>query len=317
MLTVAICICTFRREELLRELLETLSRLRFSKVPTPHLRVVVVDNDPQASAQQISASVPLPWPTIYAVEPSRGITYARNRAIAEAGADFIAFIDDDETPSPYWLDELLWAQMEFKADVVSGPVLPKYAEAVPGWVKRGGFFDALKLTTGTVRHTCACNDVLIAAHVFTRVTGFDDAFALSGAEDTNFFLRVRNAGYTIIWCQEATVFEVVSAKRATIAWLLRREFQTGNGWIFCELGLNPNPRAWILRLGKAVAHVVTGTLGGAVRLLCIDSVGVVRSLQRMSLGIGMLVGLFGHRFLAYRATSPETQGAEQPLQIRT
>jgi GT2 family glycosyltransferase len=234
------------------------------------------------------------------VEQQRGITYARNRALIEAGAvDFIAFIDDDEFPAPEWLDTLLWTQANFAADVVSGPVFPKYSPEIPDWVKRGGFFKPRVFATGTGRKTCACNNVLIGTHVFRRVHGFDDAFALSGAEDTNFFLRVRRAGYKIVWSQQAVVYEVVSAQRGTVSWILRREYQTGNGWVFCER-CSDSLGSWILRFFKGGGHVVIGTTIAIWRLLTMNKAGVVCSLQRVSLGTGMLAGLIGHRFLAYQ-----------------
>ena len=303
---VAICICTFKRPDLLRELLHGIGNLVFRKVQGPEIHIVVVDNDDSKSAEQVCGNASVPWPLTYVAEPRRGITYARNRAIAEAGAvDFISFIDDDETPSTHWLDELLAAEREFTADVISGPVFPAYATDTPDWIKRGRFFEARTAISGSPRQTCACNNILIADHVLDRVPRFDDAFALSGAEDTDFFLRVRLAGYTIVWSQEAVVFETVPSQRATIAWLLRREYQTGNGWVFCEAGGDRSLRNWALRFCKAAVHVILGLANAALRFVLMDKVGVVRSLQRVSMGIGMLAALAGHRFLAYRTATTE------------
>lgn len=298
---VAICICTFRRQELLRDLLQGITRLTFSKSQTPQIQIVVVDNDEGASAREVCGTVAGPWPIQYTMEPRRGITYARNRAMTEAGpVDFIAFIDDDEVPSAQWLDELLHAQAEFAADVVSGPVLPRYAPEVADWVKSGKFFEPRISATGTVRNTCASNNVLIGTHVFKRVHRFDDAFALSGAEDTNFFLRVRQAGNKIVWSQDAVVSEAVSTQRATVSWILRREYQTGNGWVFCEAAMDGRLRNWIFRFCKASGHVVIGSARAIWWLVLSDKVATVRALQRLSLGVGMLAALAGHRFLAYQ-----------------
>jgi succinoglycan biosynthesis protein ExoM len=306
---VAVCICTFRRQKLLRELLHGLAKLTFRKVSVPQLEIVVVDTpDDSGSAQDICETASLPWPIKYVIEPRRGLTYARNRAIAEAGAvDFVALIDDDEVPSPQWLDEHLWAQAEFTADVVSGPALPKYTPEVADWVKGGGFFDRQVVATGTPRRSCPTNNVFVGTHVFERVPKFDDAFALSGAEDTDFFLRVSNAGYRIVWSQEAAVFESVSAKRGTVAWILRREYQTGNGWIFAEATLDNRLRSWIFRFSKAWGHVLIGSANAIWRSVLLDRAAVVRYLRRVSLGIGMLAALGGHRFLAYQYV-PVDQG---------
>lgn len=304
---VAICICTFRRPELLSGLLNGIAGLRFHRVQEPQIQIVVVDNDEQASSREICGGARLPWPIHYVVEPVRGITPARNRAITEAGeVDFIAFIDDDEVPTARWLDELLATQCEFAVDVVSGPVLPKYAPEVPEWVKNGRFFEPPIFVTGSSRNTCASNNVLMAIHILERVPGFDAAFALSGAEDTNFFLQVRKAGHKIAWSQAAAVFELVPAHRGTILWMLRREFQTGNGWVFCETAVDGRFRRRASRFLRACGHVALGSVAALWQLIRLNKSAFVRSLQRVSKGMGMLAGLAGHRFLAY-----ETQNLQQ------
>jgi len=299
---VAICISTFRRQKLVRELLQGIGKLTFCKVPAPELRVIVVDTpDESGNAREACETTSLPWPVRYVVEPRRGLTYARNRAVAESGAvDFVAFIDDDEIPSAEWLDELLWTQAEFKADVVAGPVFPRYAPEVAGWIRAGDFFTSLPRATGTRCRSCATHNALAGTQVFTKVPSFDDSFALSGAEDTDFFLRVARAGYKIVWSQEAMVFEYVSAARGTVAWILRREYQTGNGWVFCEAVLDGRLRTRLLRFCKACGHIVIGLATAVWRSFLLDGAAVLRSLRRVSLGVGMLAAHAGHKFLAYQ-----------------
>lgn len=298
---VAICVGTFRRQELLRELLGGIAKLEFQKVPAPQIQIAVVDNDAAGSAENVCRSAPDRYPVKYVIEPRRGITYVRNRAITQADdVDFIAFIDDDEIPHPSWLDELLSVQAQFSADVVSGPVVPHYASDVPGWIRNGQFFEPPKLATGAERQACATNNVLIARHVFSHVSVFDDFFALSGAEDTDFFLRVVRAGYKIVWSQRAIVFETISRRRANIRWIIRREYQTGNGWAFCEMNGAVDMRTWSARFAKACAHIVVG-IGQAIwSSLLLDRGAAVHALRSTALGAGMITGLAGHKFLAYR-----------------
>jgi succinoglycan biosynthesis protein ExoM len=91
------------------------------------------------------------------------------------------------------------------------------------------------------------------------VPRFDNSFALSGAEDTHFFLRVSHAGYKIVWSQDAVVFEQVCAARGTVIWILRREYQTGNGWIFCEASLDSRLGRRAFWFSKACGHVILGS----------------------------------------------------------
>lgn len=301
---VAICISTFRRQALLRELLEGIAKLTFRKVAAPQLEVVVVDTpDDSGGAHEVCETVSLPWPIKYVIEPRRGLTYARNSAISAAGpVDFIAFIDDDEIPSVAWLDELLWAQAEFGADVVCGAVVARYSPEVVGWIRAGNFFDSPPRFTGTPCKTGATHNVLVGTHVLEKVPKFDDTYALSGAEDTDFFLRATQAGYKIVWSQEAVVHEFISAKRAGVAWILRREYQTGNGWVFCEANVDGGLRSRMVRLTKASAHIAIGLVSAIWSSLLFDRAATVRSLRRVTLGAGMLTALAGHRFLGYQTS---------------
>jgi glycosyltransferase involved in cell wall biosynthesis len=309
---IAICIGTFQRRELLRNLLTGISQLTFCKVPTPEIEVIVVDNDASGSAREICEAVELPWRKKYVIEPRRGIAYVRNRALHEAGnTNLIAFIDDDEVPCALWLDELLWTQRKFSADVVTGPVLPRFATGVADWVKQGEFFERPKYETGDSPDLSSTNNALVRTEVFSCISGFDDQFQLTGGEDIQFFLRVARAGYRIIWSQDAAVFETVSKERASFAWILHRGYQGGNSWALCESSLDGRARVRMARFAKACVHVVGG-VGMVLIGFFSGRAGVSRALQRACLGAGMLTGLFGRKYLAYASNgaAPIEQNAK-------
>ena len=307
---IAICIGTYKRPELLRALLLGISHLIFCKEPPPQIEIIVVDNDHLRTAEPICASVTLSWPLRYFVEQRRGIAHVRNRAVQEAGAvDSIAFLDDDEVPTPHWLDELLFAQRRFHADVVAGPVLPQFAPGAPAWVSTSRLFHRPAFSTGQSLQICSTNNALVRSAVFLRVPAFDICFNLSGGEDTHFFLRVRKAGHSIVWSQEAIVSESIPRERANFPWLLRRGYQCGNTWSFCELSLDDRLRTRALRFLKASGHVANGLASTAVSVFA-GKAALARSLQTVCLGLGMLTGLAGHKFLAYQ--SPKVGLATKP-----
>lgn len=149
---VAIGVLTYKRPDGLKRLLAGLELLTFDKVSTPDVHVLVIDNDPEASAQEdcIQRQGSYRWKLGYSHEPRRGISHARNRALdlSMEGYDGIAFIDDDEEPAPDWLDQLLFVQQEYGADVVTGPVLPRMVEPAPAWSKKGRFYERSRHPTG-------------------------------------------------------------------------------------------------------------------------------------------------------------------------
>jgi succinoglycan biosynthesis protein ExoM len=303
---VAVCIATFRRRELLGQLLTGLSDLTFCKMPTPEITIVVADNDSLRTAEDTCRTAVLPYQIKYIVESRQGIAQARNRAILEAGTvDFIAFIDDDEVPCPVWLDELLWAQAWYRADVVSGPVLPEFAPDVPEWVKAGRFFDRPLHVSGCSLDTCNAGNVLVRSEVFETVGAFDEQFALTGGEDTQFFQRVHQAGHTIVSWREAFVHESVPRSRGNVRWLLQRGYQAGNSWVLGEASLDPRTSARVVRVFKACGRVIRGVFSAGISVF-LGKAAIVRSLRDLLIGAGMLAGLAGRNYQAYGSAATDS-----------
>jgi len=304
-LRAAICIATFKRTKLLRELLGGISELTFQKVPAPEIQVIVADNDARGSAADVCKSVPSPWPVKYVIEPQRGISQTRNRAISEVGdVDFIAFVDDDERPDPAWLDELLWAQKEAGADAVSGPIIPSFTPDVPGWVKAGNLFNRPDHAPGDSLDFCSTGNVLIRRAVFDRIPAFDERFALTGGEDTHFFLRVSRAGFKIVWSPSAIVRERISVDRANLGWLLRRAYRGGNSWVLVESTLDKRVPTRLIRVAKAFGRIIQGSLRAPVSLF-MGKASITKSLQKICLGAGMLTGLADWDYQEYKSAGSD------------
>jgi len=147
---IAVCVCTYKRPQMLQRLLDDLSVQEADG--TFEFSIVVADNDPSQSAEPVvsafatRSSVPI----TYAVEPQQGICRVRNRAIEYATGNFIAFIDDDEFPDRRWLLELFRTCNVDGVDGVLGPVLRHFDETPPQWVIKGNFERRPRHATGFV-----------------------------------------------------------------------------------------------------------------------------------------------------------------------
>jgi succinoglycan biosynthesis protein ExoM len=310
---IAICIGTFLRARPLRELLVGISRLTFRQNPAPDIKIIVVDNDPLGSAQDTCQVADCCFPLRYVIEPHRGIAHVRNRAVREAGAvDFLAFIDDDEIPSPEWLDESLWAHSEYKAEIVTGPVNPEFSKGTPEWIRKGRFFERPEFQTGSLLEKCSTNNVLVAREVFDSVPGFDERFQLTGGEDSHFFLRARRAGFRIVWSQQAMVREPISPDRANLRWILHRGFQVGNSWVLCEMSFDDRFQVRCARFVKASVRLFTGA-ATTLASLFLGRTALARSLREAWVGAGMLAGLSGHQFSAYKSAGTASMKPVAPL----
>jgi GT2 family glycosyltransferase len=286
---VAVCICTCKRPQGLLRTLRALDALEFAGA-APELAVVVVDNDAQGSARTTveAARAELRWPLVYAVEPRQGIPFARNaclRVAFEHGARLVAFIDDDETPAPSWLSGLLQTLEREQADVVTGPVVPILPEPMPEWAERGAFFTPARHPTGTRLDRAFTNNVLVRREALERLPSwFDERMALTGGSDTHLFQRMAQAGASIVWCDDALVYDHVPASRVTTRWLMQRWYRVGSVTTFVRKDTQPLSKAL---LTTAAATARAGVVGTA---LC--AAGVVG---------GKHVRVKGARWLAYAA----------------
>ncbi len=299
---VAICIVTYRRPAQLERLLDCLKTLVFASTP-PDVRIVVVDNDPACSAVAVCKRVAQTarWPLDYVAEPQPGIAPARNAAARTVRdwADWIAFVDDDETPEPPWLQELLTVQEVQQADAVAGPVLPRFEPTAPDWLARSGLFERPRRPTGTIVAHAATGNVLVRASIFQNDgMAFDRRFALTGGEDAHLFRRLSRGGYKLVWADEAVVHEHIPASRATVRWLVRRAFRTGNGMGRIDRDLDGS-RAIPVIAGKGVVWMLTG--GGAVVAgLLGGRATALRGFRYIAYGMGLLASLAGLRYQEYK-----------------
>lgn len=227
--TISVCICTYKRPQLLGRALAKLgkqaSRGRFT------YSIIVADNDCQQSARSVveefcTGSL---IEAIYCVEPEQNIALARNRALENAKGDYVAFIDDDEFPASDWLATLLSACEKYGADGVLGPVRPWFDKPPPDWIIRGKFCERPDHATGSLLHwkQTRTGNVMFKRRVLSEISPpFRPEFG-NGGEDQDFFRRLIEKGHRFIWCNEAVVHEVVPRERWKRRYMFRRALLRG------------------------------------------------------------------------------------------
>lgn len=229
--TVTICVCTFRRPEMLKKLLralksqETGGRFDFS--------VLVVDNDGARSGADVvtSAMAGSSFPIEYDVEPEQSISAARNRAVHNAKGDLVAFIDDDEFPDDHWLGRLLETLDRTGADGVLGPIRPHFDNPPPAWLVKSGILDRTSYRTGeTIEDPTdtRTGNALVARRLFDGEDGsFDLRYGKTGGGDVDFFNRMMLKGRRFVFCDEAVVYETVPPERQRKSYYTKRAFTRG------------------------------------------------------------------------------------------
>ena len=141
---LTVVICTRDRPAALRRTLESLGRQSDTDFD-----VLVVENAPsQPSARDVVRDSGLRR-CRYTLEPTPGLSRARNRGLRELETDYVAWLDDDETADASWI---YWLKQGFshvsRPDAVCGPMLPAEleTEAQVRFEQYGGFNKGRDLT---------------------------------------------------------------------------------------------------------------------------------------------------------------------------
>ncbi|MFZ4164327.1 glycosyltransferase family 2 protein [Brevundimonas sp. NPDC058933] len=291
---VAVIIPTLRRPEMLERAVRSV--LGQTGVANRLREIVVVDNDPQATARDVTtrlaaeASVPIIWRHA----PRPGVATARNQGLAVTTASLIAFLDDDESASPDWLKALLSAQAQTGADAVFGPIRGRVPDGT-GWTRSylERFFsregpDQTQLID--IPHGCG-NSLLVRATALPGAAPFNAAADQSGGEDDALFAALKARGGRFGWSADAWVDEFAPPHRATLRYALARAFAYGQGPSQTAAAARewPSVARW-MAIGAAQT-VVWGA--AALGLTLIASPRRAELLDRCARGLGKLFWMKG------------------------
>jgi glycosyltransferase involved in cell wall biosynthesis len=204
--------------------------------PPPGQMIVVVDHNESLHAQ-LRARLP-DEVQVVANERPRGLSSARNTAIARSRGEYIVFIDDDAIAHEQWLARLLSTFDDPEVVGVGGHARPRWETAQPGWLPPeflwvvGCSYSGLP-ESGDVRNPLGCN-MAFRAGLFETVGHFNPAIGRLGSlplgcEETEFCLRAARAmrGARIALTAGAEIDHRVPAARATASYLLRRCYFEG------------------------------------------------------------------------------------------
>jgi glycosyltransferase involved in cell wall biosynthesis len=260
---------TYNRSAMLMELLQCLASLRIPDGKT--WEVIVVDNnspdDTRKLVEQVMAKYILPLR--YCLETQQGAAYARNRGVVTSRGRVLAFLDDDETIVPNWLEEVNAAFDRFNCAAVGGRVRPKWLNAPPRWYTTDGPYriigpiqdhdlgDEVRDYTPNMPmplggNTAVRRECFNVYGLFRTDLGPQKEMAYAMGEDTEFGMRLLQQGERVVYVPTAVTFNPVHPSR------LSKEF--------C--------RSFYFRLGRSVALLKKPSSG--TKYMC----GVPRHLIR-------------------------------------
>jgi O-antigen biosynthesis protein len=267
---ISVVIPTRERPDELARCLASLERVDY-----PRFEVIVVDNDPVTNATERMVRDRFADTVTYVREPLRGCSVARNRGIAAASGDIIAFTDDDVVVDPAWLAAIAdgFASGD-RVGCVTGLIVPAELETpAQAMLERyGSYMKGFTPYRYDLRRPCG--DALFPFTVFRVGSGASMAFTASAlrqvrgfdlatgsdrlvrtGEDLVIFFRTLAAGYGVVYRPDALVWH---HHRRTVGALAPQAFRYGIGFgAYLTAAIVHEPRmlpALLLRLPRGIAR---------------------------------------------------------------
>jgi glycosyltransferase involved in cell wall biosynthesis len=235
-LLISICICTYNRQKFIGACLQCLAA---QTLPKENWEVIIVDN---ASTDQTAAIVhqfiadhpQLPFRYVY--EAQKGLSFARNRSIAEARSTVVCFIDDDAEAVPHFAATIArFMQQQPEAAGAGGRVLPKYSESPePAWMNKylNGFIgrvdhgEPVRLFQGKMKYPIGCN-MTYRKPLLLQAGGFNNQLTFRG-DDKHIYYAVTRLNSQVYFLPDALVYHNIDAHRLTFDNFRKLFLKTGN-----------------------------------------------------------------------------------------
>lgn len=300
---ITIAICTYNSAESLANTLKSLCELQCSR----HLdyEILVVDNNSNDGTPEVTEQYAemMEGRLCYVFEGQQGLSYARNRALRESKGEIVSFIDDDVKVDPGWLQAVSTAFIKYSAAVVGGRTHLIYPAPRPVWLSTNIEFFLSRLDYGddpivNIEKDLFGINISVLRQVALNIGGFDVKLgrrgkSLASGEETDFLIRIRKSGGIIVYEPRAIVGHIVSAKRLSKRWFLRRSYSGAltHARLSIKNGEAPNLSRAFEHMLRCFGSVAKATIGGCT------TPGDLFSKQVFAVGsIGSLIETINQKF---------------------
>lgn len=268
---LSVVLCTFNRSGLLPSALSAL----VAQVDAPPYEVVVVDNNSTDETPQVAARFAAGGRVRLVHEPVQGLSHARNRGVAEAAADILAFTDDDVRVAPTWVRSIADAFAAHpEVDMVGGKVEPEWQAAPPPWLRDTGWAPLALVDYGDEPFRIAAEapvcligaNVAVRRRALERLGGFSPRLqrvgdGIGSTEDHELQTRLLQAGASALYDPRIAARAVVPRERLSKRY--HRAWHRGHGRFYARMR---DPWFESSRRGTVLgvpAHVFRSTLAEA------------------------------------------------------
>jgi GT2 family glycosyltransferase len=257
-MTLTVVICTYLRDELLDLSLRSLDEQ--TAAPTAY-RILVVDNAGDEATRRVCRE----RGADYVHEPRLGLSHARNRGMEEASTPWVLYIDDDVQAPPDLLARVVDRVSEADYAALGGQVKPWFRSPPPRWLNRY-YRSPLRPSPAMIAFgELGEEEYLIGCLLAVRrsgwaaVGGFSAALGMQGgavgrAEEDEFQLRLRRAGFRIYYDPAIEIDHLVQPYKYSLGGRLRLAYASGRDGIGMRGNHSLTTGQFIKRLGVITCY---------------------------------------------------------------
>jgi glucosyl-dolichyl phosphate glucuronosyltransferase len=249
---ITVILCTYNRSQ---SLLKALKSVASSLLPpSVAWEVLIVDNNSRDNTREVAQEFCRQHADRfrYIFEPQQGKSFALNTGIRQSQGDILAFVDDDVTVEPDWLENLTHALGTAEWSGSGGRIKLQWPASIPYWLTtdgpcaRHGFpgFDqgseAKELIGPPFGTNMAFRRDMFVKHGGFRTDLGPNPGSQIRAEDTEFGRRLIQAGERLRYEPEAVVHHPVPEDKLNKRHILKWWYDNGRGFAR-EFELQPFP----------------------------------------------------------------------------
>ncbi len=237
---LSVILCTYNRDKYIYNVLRSIAD---NDYPHNLYEIVLVNNNSTDNTQAECQRFQADYPDItfrYFVEPSQGLSYARNCGITHALGDLLVYVDDDATVNPQYLRTYAdFFQRNPDAVAAGGPILPVYETQEPSWMSHY----TRQLITGRLYlgsrqrqfprgafpgggNACYRKTVFDAVGPFNIQLG-RKGNSLIGAEEKDLFDKMTTRGMHFYYLPNAILYHIIPPHKLTPDYFQRLTYGIG------------------------------------------------------------------------------------------
>lgn len=276
MIEISAIIATYNRAQFLEGLFDSILQ---QSIDSSRYEVVLVNNnstdDTEAKCHEFMAAHP-EVQVKYVVETQQGLSFGRNRGVAESTGKYLTFLDDDAVLTPDFFAQIIgFLDAHPEVSAIGGKILLKYMVGKPSWYNPYlasllGFFDKGDAQKRFTKDYFRGSNMSFRAELFQRHEGFNTALGrvgrqLYGNEEKELFYRLQAKGEEMWYVPEAVVFHLVPQERTTAEFIRRQGIGSGisqrrqakvSGQTSESIVLVKEALKWVATLGLAVIYAL-------------------------------------------------------------